>query len=301
MDVSLIGPGLSPENPASSHLVHLARILERRGARVRLYVAGGSMDLPEDVAPLVTLREQGVAEVPDFAESDVCVYHVPGAESWLPEIRWIRHAVVIVDCHAPIGGGVSRWLHYADLCLAATPEVYADLVDEHGCAPERVYTLSCEDGQYEEEVAQLVERAATGRQVGIPALRREREVGIPALQRERQVGIPALLRVTLEVVRDRADVAMRDYAVHSRLPIVGPLVAWLRRNLTSHLREPYFDPIVERQVAFNREVSTWMEQAVEQLEQFEERLARLEEAWGDERRPGRSSSGQDETSREAGV
>jgi hypothetical protein len=52
-----------------------------------------------------------------------------------------------------------------------------------------------------------------------------------------------------------ADVMLRGYTVRSGLPLVGPLVAWLRRNLTSHLREPYVDPTFERQVAFNRRVA----------------------------------------------
>jgi hypothetical protein len=49
-----------------------------------------------------------------------------------------------------------------------------------------------------------------------------------------------------------ADVLDRGYAVKSRIPIIGPLIAALRFNLTTHLREAYFDPLMERQVAFNQ-------------------------------------------------
>ncbi len=52
-----------------------------------------------------------------------------------------------------------------------------------------------------------------------------------------------------------ADVTDRAYAVRSMIPLLGPLVVWLRRNLTTHLREAYFDPIVERQVLFNRKLA----------------------------------------------
>ena len=38
--------------------------------------------------------------------------------------------------------------------------------------------------------------------------------------------------------------------------MVGRLVAWMRRNLTSHLKEPYLDPIILRQQAYNLR-STW--------------------------------------------
>jgi len=57
-----------------------------------------------------------------------------------------------------------------------------------------------------------------------------------------------------------ADVMLRGYAVHSKLPLVGRLVAWVRRNLTSHLREPYMDPMFERQVAFNRQLLALLRQ-----------------------------------------
>ncbi len=49
-----------------------------------------------------------------------------------------------------------------------------------------------------------------------------------------------------------ADVMLRDYVVQSTQPLVGSLIVWVRRNLTSHLREPYIDPVIERQVVFNQ-------------------------------------------------
>ena len=63
-----------------------------------------------------------------------------------------------------------------------------------------------------------------------------------------------------------ADVMLRGYTVRSGLPLVGPLVAWLRRNLTSHLREPYVDPTFERQVAFNRRVARALSVLSQQME-----------------------------------
>ncbi|MBI5878450.1 MAG: glycosyltransferase family 4 protein [Chloroflexi bacterium] len=52
-----------------------------------------------------------------------------------------------------------------------------------------------------------------------------------------------------------SDVMMRGYVVQSHLPVVGQAIAWIRRTLTSHLREPYLDPMLERQVAFNRQLA----------------------------------------------
>ena len=76
-----------------------------------------------------------------------------------------------------------------------------------------------------------------------------------------------------------ADVMLRGYTVRSGLPLVGPLVAWVRRNLTSHLREPYIDPTLERQVAFNRRVARALgslSQRVEAGASVESRLAAAE-------------------------
>ena len=58
----------------------------------------------------------------------------------------------------------------------------------------------------------------------------------------------------LELLQLQTDVMLRDYVIHSKIPLIGGLIAWIRRNLTSHLREPYVDPILERQVAFNRRI-----------------------------------------------
>jgi hypothetical protein len=77
-------------------------------------------------------------------------------------------------------------------------------------------------------------------------------------------------------IEAQSDVAMRDYVVRSRVPVVGPLVAWLRRNATSHLREPYLDLIVERQVGVNRRVADWIRRSSAAQEAALDRQAELE-------------------------
>jgi glycosyltransferase involved in cell wall biosynthesis len=71
---------------------------------------------------------------------------------------------------------------------------------------------------------------------------------------QRAAAVAQTQAAELERLEKAADVMQRGYVVRSNAPLVGPLLAWLRRNLTSHLREPYLDPTLERQVAFNREV-----------------------------------------------
>lgn len=275
MKVSLIGPDLRSQDAISLYIVHLAQFLAQRGIEVHIHVPGVSMTVPGDVATCLAVRGEGksLTEAPDPAESDVCVYYVPGSEPWFPEITRIQRAVVVLDFHGPIRDEDSRWLPYADLCVAATPEIRANLAHRHGYAHDRIYVLSPEHPQYWQDLARLVERAAMG--VLEPAAERDECPPGPPVALRDSSRFPKLYVVS-RIVRDRADVAMRDYVVHSRLPVMGPLVAWLRRNLTSHLREPYLDPIVERQVAFNQEVAAWMEQTLEQLEQMDERLNQLE-------------------------
>jgi hypothetical protein len=77
----------------------------------------------------------------------------------------------------------------------------------------------------------------------------------------------------VEGLHESADVMMRRYVVRSKLPLVGPLIAWIRRNLTSHLREPYVDPTLERQVGFNQRVVEAVRQLDTRLSSYEAQLA----------------------------
>lgn len=51
-----------------------------------------------------------------------------------------------------------------------------------------------------------------------------------------------------------AAIGRPGYNVRSGLPVVGRAVAWVRRQLTSHLKEPYIDPVIADQERFNRDL-----------------------------------------------
>lgn len=53
---------------------------------------------------------------------------------------------------------------------------------------------------------------------------------------------------------EAATVGRPEYAVRSGVPVVGRTVAWLRRQLTSHLKEPYLDPVIAGQERFNKDL-----------------------------------------------
>ena len=70
----------------------------------------------------------------------------------------------------------------------------------------------------------------------------------------------------LSALNQQADITLHGYKVQSSVLVLGPLIAWVRRNLTSHLREPYLDRMVERQVQVNRQIVAEL-QIVVQLQQ----------------------------------
>ena len=76
-------------------------------------------------------------------------------------------------------------------------------------------------------------------------------------------------------LRQAALVGMPDYVVRSNAPLgLGRLIAWARRTMTSHLREPYLDPIIARQEQFNRQVLHVLLPTLERSTRAQQRLER---------------------------
>jgi hypothetical protein len=76
------------------------------------------------------------------------------------------------------------------------------------------------------------------------------------------------------VLHQLGQVGFPDYTVRSGLPLIGRLVAWTRRQLTSHLKEPYLDHIVHRQETFNEQLLRTLVPALEQSIHEQRRLKR---------------------------
>ena len=83
-----------------------------------------------------------------------------------------------------------------------------------------------------------------------------------------------LSHAEIDTLRAAAHVSMPDYQVRSGAPVVGKLIAQARRNLTSHLREPYLDPIIARQEQFNKLVLDVLLPALERGQHNQQRLER---------------------------
>jgi len=71
---------------------------------------------------------------------------------------------------------------------------------------------------------------------------------------------------------------MSGYVIRSHKPLVEPFITWVRRNLTSHLKEPYLDPIIERQVSFNLQTLDLLRKLSDKLRELERRQEELESA-----------------------
>lgn len=69
-----------------------------------------------------------------------------------------------------------------------------------------------------------------------------------------------------------ADVALRGPRPRSGVKILGPLIDWVRRNSTSHIKEAYLDRIIEQQVNVNRALVAELHRLQAELDQLKRRM-----------------------------
>jgi hypothetical protein len=167
-------------------------------------------------------------------------------------MKRLDRGLVVLDLRSGVGLESAAWAPYADLCLVRDESSRTVLADD-------------------ETLLALVDQAVRDELAPAAAEKRGEPVAdeIPVLHPQKI----AALATRLEAINRQADVMLRGYQVRSRLPFV----AWVRRNLTSHLREPYLDPTLERQVRLNRELLALLREMVHVQADLEARLARLEE------------------------
>jgi glycosyltransferase involved in cell wall biosynthesis len=85
---------------------------------------------------------------------------------------------------------------------------------------------------------------------------------------------PAAERISSQLYT-RADVALRGYRVRSRVPLLGPLIEWLRTNSTTHVKEAYLDRIIEQQVLFNQELVIEIERLRSEVNSLRDQISQL--------------------------
>ncbi|MGC9335200.1 MAG: hypothetical protein ACP5JJ_13690, partial [Anaerolineae bacterium] len=219
---------------------------------MRIHLAGPT------VAPTLTRRVRAPGDTlsqggPVPLDADVYVFG-SGDEA----MRSLTHGLVILDLRADLDLTSAAWSAYADLCVVGSTAARAALAEIPGCEPERIFVAT--------DQATILDLAHRALRDELPPATVEKR-GTPMTD-----NVPTPLDPTtapaarLEALTCQAEIMDRGYEVRSRLPLVGPLVAWIRRNLTSHLREPYLDPTLERQIAFNRTAVAWIKDAEARLQ-----------------------------------
>jgi hypothetical protein len=187
-------------------------------------------------------------------------------------MKSLTRGLVVLDLRDEVEVSGEDWTPYADLCLVRDDRQRWAVLESHGCEPERVRVAGDEV-----TAVGLVEDAFAGTLAPVGTERQKTTMTdqdtLPDVTVRQAT---ALLAARLDLMERSADIIQRDYRVRSTLPLVGPLVAWVRRNITSHLREPYLDPALERQVKLNRDVISLAKEALRLLEGMETRLAHLE-------------------------
>jgi glycosyltransferase involved in cell wall biosynthesis len=131
--------------------------------------------------------------------------------------------------------------------------------------------------RYEIGLAQIVDEAVANRLPGVPS----EPPAPPGKMRTRPALAASWLQKVLGLlareIQAHGDIALRDYEVRSGVSLLGPLIVWIRRNLTSHLREPYLDPIIERQVSLNLNIAEWIGHLTQAWIDAEQQRAQLVE------------------------
>ncbi|MCL7453828.1 MAG: hypothetical protein M8467_12370, partial [Anaerolineae bacterium] len=198
---------------------------------IRVHIAG-----PEAPAALAE-RFQARGDQVSFGEpipqnADLYLFGGGGEMIKLPV-----QGLVILDLRSETDLSSAPWAAYADLCLVADAATRTRLVEAAACEPERIFVPADETA-----ILELVDRALRD---DLPPPSPPKGVRMGAVATPAAAEDTTSLAARLQVLKLQADIMHHDYEVRSRLPVVGPLVAWVRRNLTSHLREPYLDPTLE--------------------------------------------------------
>jgi hypothetical protein len=272
--VSLITPDCD-ENPMIARRATLqGEFFQRRGDQPVLYTGAASeavaaADLEVERVRLAQLDERP----PHFAASDLYIFHAVAHYPLLEVMAHLERGAVILYVYASsrpereAEERLGRLAAYADLIVAEGQAAADDFVQNQGYTALPVHVLPVDDKTSPEEYAiywtEAVAKATDwlpNRPFPFGALPALASVHPPANKRDNATSpAPArlhrddpMLEADLQQLLSSAKTMQRDYVVRSRLPLIGSLLAWLRRNLTSHLREPYIDPTFQRQEAFNQ-------------------------------------------------
>lgn len=323
MRVALITPHLTADDLLSRRVVQQERHFRTRGDEVVIYSATPpAVELTSELAVHVRVLAAGQAAELSAASGgagDLYIFHCAQPYPLMENLRHLeRGATVLYYYPDPVGGEGSalptaghvstlgRLAACADLVVTESKVAAQTLVEQHGYTAVPVHLLPANDQMTPGEYAVLWAEVVAAVTAWLPAppypygrLPALEELHPPNPDKKQAPateppfpGDAAIdssqLAADLEALAAAAKTMQRDYVVRSRLPILGPILAWVRRNLTSHLREPYIDPTFQRQELFNRQVTQTLESMAESMARrqaatvaaLEARIAELESRTG---------------------
>lgn len=266
-------------------LEYFRRYKQEHPAPLRLALAGrGTVPIPEDpdVVDLGFFRPGTMADV---LASALALVQLSVAESFSLVIMeaWLQGRPVMVhgDCavtrgHVLRSGGGWPVRTYAEFA-AAVDQMLGDraVADGRGAAGRqyvlaeyswpavlRKFHAAIDAFMAPRSLYQTLAQRGRRRALDFTDERYEDKLHALVDKATGSAGTKDLADAQLSQLASLANIGMPEYRVTSRLPLVGRLISWGRVQLTSHLREPYLDPIVQRQERFNRAVQMQIGQLV---------------------------------------
>jgi O-antigen biosynthesis protein len=296
-------------------LEYFARYKAERPGSLTLAISGtGDVVIPArpDITELGHLSDEELQDAyaaatlfcqPSLHES----FSIVIMESWLQGTPVLVHGdCAVTKEHVELSGGGWAFRDYEEF-RAALDQAFGDLAlrDERGRAGRayvaREYNWDAVIGRLLGALAELTRPIGLYEELSRRGVRRALEFSHERFDERfgQVIGraeadlAQGLTHNQIDALRTAAHVAMPDYQVRSSTPLIGRFIVWLRRNLTSHLREPYLDPIIARQEAYNKQILDMLLPALERSQHTQQRLERqirllerqIEALRSDERRP----------------
>jgi hypothetical protein len=263
-------------------LVEALALLAERNADLHLLIIGDDSSLPayrdlairlrsqaadRGVGDLVTITGRVETTQPYYHLADVCVLPSQHEGFGVPLVEAMAVGVPVVAS----ASGAMPWLLHADDCEGQT----AGLLFSAGSADDLARQIArvLDDSELRSElVGRGLQRAEAFSLEKFEA--RTREV-VTEAESVAHDGPPPGISRQVSGLFQQADVALRNYRVRSRVPMLGPLIEWLRVNSTTHVKEAYLDRIIEQQVLFNRELAAEVVRLQAEVNGLKERLSQL--------------------------
>lgn len=285
-----------PEKNVGQLLELFARYRAERSPQVTLALVGEGAGIELNRPGVRALGPLSTQDLTDaFAAADLfCQPSLNESFSIVIMEAWQQRRPVLVQRGCPVthahveqsGGGWSfaDFAEFADAVATATGQpTEAQARGERGLAyVQQHYTWPAVLTRLERALAKLMAPRSLGRDLAQRGVRRAleftREHYHARLGDLLSEVLPEPQRLSIEQLlaplQQQGVLGDPNYRVESRLPLLGRLIAWLRRNLTSHLKEPYIDVLAQQQTVFNAKIVEQLRQALEHSQREHRRLER---------------------------